>query len=396
MGRLERLEAWAATAVEVCGEVKPLADRLPQDRFEVVVEDHERLGAAPQRMLDGAARAAGLRQTIRVCSAPRRPSSSFGLSIERRLSALLRDPGLFDEESADAGAAVIERAAARARDRAPRRVPVATHDGLTLDAFTAGDRARPAVMLIPPCGMPVELSRRWLHALGDEHFVITWQTRGLFSPADPEPGMACDVAAQVGDLLAVMDALGVPSCHLMGLCGGAVIALEAAHRHPGRFGSMSLWHGDYDFGPGTPKTDHQRDVQALMEIGADSPEKAASYQKLMHRPAALATIPERVAPLVIYPYATPTLFHHYARLNLAIMSFDSADPLGRIPHSTLVVTSRTDTTAHPAGSHRVARELARARLVEEPSGDHLSVFDTSARLTRLAAGFLAAQHPTHA
>jgi pimeloyl-ACP methyl ester carboxylesterase len=70
--------------------------------------------------------------------------------------------------------------------------------------------------------------------------------------------------------------------------------------------------------------------------------------------------------------------------------------LGRIPHPALVVTSRTDTTAHPEGSHRVARELPRARLVEEPSGDHLSVFDTSTRLIQLAVDFMAAQYSTHA
>jgi pimeloyl-ACP methyl ester carboxylesterase len=390
------LEEWAANAVEVFGEVKPLADRMPQDRFEVVVEDRERLGEVPARMLDGVAREVGLRQAIHVCSAPQQAPSSFGLAIERRLRGLLRDAGAFSDWARDAGDAPIERAAARARDQAPRVVRINTRDGLTLDAFTAGDRARPAVMLVPPCGMPVELSRRWLRALGTEYFVMTWQTRGLFSWRDPGAGMASDVAAQAEDLLAVMGALDVPACHLMGFCGGAVIAIEAAYRYPERFRSMSLWHGDYDFGAGSAKTDHQRDVQALMEMGAASLAKASSYQKLMHRPAALATIPERVAPLVIYPYVTPVLFHHYCRLNLAIMSCNITDLLGRIPHPTLVVTSRTDTTAHPEGSHRVARELSRARLVEEPSGDHLSVFDTSPRLTQLAVDFMAAQYSTRA
>jgi 3-oxoadipate enol-lactonase len=389
------LEEWAANAVDVFSQVKPLADRLPQDRFEVVVKDREHLGEAPQRLLDGVAREVGLRQAIYVCATPQRAPSSFGLAIERRIGALLRDAGPLEGWTHGAENGPLERAAARARAEAPRVVRIDTRDGLTLDAFTVGDRARPAVMLVPPCGMPVELSSRWLRALGEEHFVMTWHTRGLFSPRDPEAGMASGVAAQADDLLAVMDALDVPACHLMGFCGGAVIALKAAHRYPERFRSMSLWHGDYDFGPSSTKTDHQHDVQALMEMGADSLAKAASYQKLMHRPAALATIPERVAPLVIYPYATPTLFHHYCRLNLAIMSFDITDLIGRIPHPTLVVTSRTDTTAHPEGSHRVARELARARLVEEPSGDHLSVFDTSTRLTQLAAGFMAAQHSAH-
>jgi pimeloyl-ACP methyl ester carboxylesterase len=388
------LEEWAATAVEVFGEIKPLADRLPQNRFEVVVEKHERHGGAAQRLLDGVSREVGLRQAVDVRSTPEQTPSSFGLAVERRIRGLLRDASPLQDWVRDAGDAPIGRAAARARDLAPRRAPVRTRDGLVLDAFTTGDPSRPAVVLVPPCGMPVQLSLGWLRALREDYFVVTWQSRGLFAPGGPEEGMAGGVNDQADDLLAVMDAFDLSACHVMGLCGGAVITLDAVHRCPERFGSVSLWHGDYDFGADTTKTDHQKDVQALMEMGADSLDKATAYQKLMHRPAALAKIPEAVAPMVLYPYATPALFHHYCRLNLAIMTFDITDLLGDIALPTLVVTSRTDMTAHPAGSHRVARELARAQLVEEPTGDHLSVFDTSIRLTELAVGFVAAQHST--
>lgn len=387
-------QEWAAAAVEVFGEIKPLADRLPQDRFEVVAEEHEHHGGAAGRLLAVAAAEAGLRQVVDVRTAPQQAPTSFGLAVERRIRGLLRDAGPLREWLRDNGDAPVRQAAAEARARAPRRVRVTTADGQVLDAFTAGDPSRPAVVLVPPCGMPVELSHRWLRALGEDHFVVTWQSRGLFAPDGPDADMAFSVPVQADDLLAVMDALDLPSCHLMGLCGGAVIALDALHRHPERFGSVSLWHGDYDFGASSTKTDHQRDVQALMEMGAASLGQATAYQKLMHRPAALAKIPEPVAPLVLYPYATPVLFHHYCRLNFAIMSYDVTDLLGGIEHPVLVVTSRTDTTAHPAGSHRVARELPRAELVEEPTGDHLSVFDTSARLTQLAVGFVAAQHST--
>jgi 3-oxoadipate enol-lactonase len=393
------IEGWATEAIEAFSFIKPLADRLPQDQFEVTTEDHDRFGDAPQHFLNSVARAMGLRQAIHVRSAPQLARSSFGLAIQRGLRGLLQPGGAF-EEWAQRGSgswdAQVERAAAKARDEAPQATPVETRDGVTIEAFTAGQRGRPAVMLIPPCGMPVELSRYWLRALAEKHFVITWQTRGLFSQCEPHAGMASDVTTQAGDLLAVMDALAVDNCHLMGFCGGAVIALRAAHQHPERFHSMSLWHGDYDFGDGSTKTDHQRDVQTLMEIGAQGLDKATAYQKLMQRPSALAAIPERFAPLVIYPYATPVLFHNYCRLNHAIMCFDIAGMLGAIALPALVVTSRTDTTAHPEGSHRVRHELPNARLVEEPSGDHLSVFDASTRLTALAVEFVASHHRTQA
>ena len=387
-------QEWAAAAVEVFDEIKPLADRLPQDRFEVVAEEQEHHGGAAQLLLTAVAAEVGLRQVIEVRTAPQQAPTSFGLAVERRLRSLLREAGSLQGLLWDNGDASVRRAAAQAHARAPRLARVGTADGQVLDAFTAGDPSRPAVMLVPPCGMPVELSHRWLRVLGEEHFVGTWQSRGLFALDGPDADMAFGVPTQADDLLAVMDALELRSCHLMGLCGGAVIAIDALRRHPERFGSVSLWHGDYDFGASSMKTDHQRDVQALMEMGAASLGQATAYQKLMHRPAALARIPEQVAPLVLYPYASPELFHHYCRLNFAIMSYDMTDLLGDIQHPTLVVTSRTDTTAHPAGSHRVARELPHAELVEEPTGDHLSVFDTSARLTELAVGFMAVQHST--
>src|SRR5690242_3690455 len=202
------LEGWLTTAVEVFAEVKPLADRLPQDRFEVVIDDGYQHGEAAQRLLGCLARQVGLRQAIQICSAPQQPPSSFGLAVERRIRGLLRESESFEAWVEDAEKESIRRAVTRVREHSPQPVRIDTSDGLTLEVFTAGDRTRPAVMLIPPCGMPVELSRRWLRALGEGHFVMTWQTRGLFL-GEPPAGMASEVAVQADDLLAVLDALDV-------------------------------------------------------------------------------------------------------------------------------------------------------------------------------------------
>lgn len=71
----------------------------------------------------------------------------------------------------------------------------------------------------------------------------------------PACGMRCgqrdefrvDVDAQAADLFAVMDHHDVTAAHVVGLCGGAVIALAAAAVRPERVTSPSLWHGDHGF-----------------------------------------------------------------------------------------------------------------------------------------------------
>ena len=64
------IEGWATEAIEAFSYIKPLADRLPQDQFEVTTEDRDGFGDAPQHFLNSVARAVGLRQAIHVRSAP--------------------------------------------------------------------------------------------------------------------------------------------------------------------------------------------------------------------------------------------------------------------------------------------------------------------------------------
>ncbi len=84
--------------------------------------------------------------------------------------------------------------------------------------------------------------------LGENHFVITWESRLLFEDLTADQEWAYDVDAHVADLFAVMDHYGVQYAHLMGLCGGAVVAIAAAAKRRDRVQSLSLWHGDYELG----------------------------------------------------------------------------------------------------------------------------------------------------
>ncbi|GAB3555669.1 pimeloyl-ACP methyl ester carboxylesterase [Actinopolyspora lacussalsi] len=273
---------------------------------------------------------------------------------------------------------------------------VAAPDGALLPVRTAGDPDDPAVLLASACGMPAGLCDPWAGHLARDHYVLTWETRGMFG--DERNGRTVCAAAefdrlgtgvehQVGDMLAVLDGYGIRDAHVMGLCGGAVLGLRMAADHPDRVTSLSLWHGDYELGADCPKTSHQRNLQALMEMAAESRDSAAMVQSTV-RDTATDELPPEIAEMVRYPYRDSELLYRYCRLNGALMAHDVRGLLSRVEQPTLVVTSEDDHTAHPAGSHAVASGLPSAELYVAPHGNHLSLFAAGGELTEIAGRFL--------
>jgi pimeloyl-ACP methyl ester carboxylesterase len=236
--------------------------------------------------------------------------------------------------------------------------------------------------------MPAALTESWMRFLARDRRVMAWESRGLFNATDHPGDYAVDLAAQADDLFTVMDHYGVSRAHVVGLCGGAMIALAAAAGRPDRIASLSLWHGAYAFADGSARTRHQHDLIELMAIAAHSRATARSVQGTLCRMALTGT-PADVAPFVLYPFASPELFYRYCRLNGSLTSTDVRQFLSRVTQPTLVVTSQDDVTADPLGSRRVADGLPNARLRIEPRGDHISLFRADNTLMRVAADFIA-------
>ncbi len=282
---------------------------------------------------------------------------------------------------------VVDDVVDQSFERRYGRSKVISSGGAPLRTYASGQQSDKAIVLVSACGMPAKICDRWMEFLGKDHFVITWESRGLFEEPNDFDELNCDVATQAEDLFAVMDHFGVKTAHLMGLCGGAVIAIQAAAAHPARVSSMSLWHGDFELGPDSPKTAHQRNLKALITMAGEGRAQAASIHKLFQR-SILANLRPDMAHIVLYPYATAEMLFRYGKLNGSIMSTDISNLLPSISHPTLVVTSEDDSTAHPDGSMRVAKGLSNAILHVEPHGDHLSLFDAQPHITALAARFI--------
>ncbi|MBW4510727.1 MAG: alpha/beta hydrolase [Scytonematopsis contorta HA4267-MV1] len=265
---------------------------------------------------------------------------------------------------------------------------VISFDNALLRAYASGVTNGKVVIVVPPCGMPFELCEHWLRYLSQEHYVITWESRGLFGNADNFDALNYDVVSQAKDLFAVMNHFKIDCTHVMGLCGGAAIALTAASLEPERVSSLSLWHGDFELGNNSQKTRYQKDLQILMSVAGSNRTHAASLQKLFNQPIILENIPTNLAHLVLYPYTTGELFFRYGKLNGNIMTAEIIPILDKVLQPTLVVTSKDDTTAHPEGSLYVADKLPNATLHTELHGSHISLFDAESNITKLATKFI--------
>ncbi|WP_327321592.1 alpha/beta hydrolase [Streptomyces sp. NBC_01210] len=273
---------------------------------------------------------------------------------------------------------------------APRET-VTSSDGTPLNVYAAGE-GEETVVLVPACGMPAALAENWVRFFARDRRVLTWESRGLFGIAGDGNEYPTDIRSQAADLFAVMDHDDAVDAHVIGLCGGAAIALVAAAEQPSRMRSLSLWHGAYGFAEDYPKTTHQQGLIELMTAAARSRTAAqAVHAAFCH--AILTSTPADVAHLVLYPYASAELLYRYCRLNLEITGADVEPYLAKVGPPTLVVTSRDDDIAHPEGSKRVAGGLPHGQLRVEPHGDHISLFTADDSLLRVAEEFMLSERP---
>jgi 3-oxoadipate enol-lactonase len=275
-------------------------------------------------------------------------------------------------------------------DTGYRRHTVRRPDGTAIAVVDAGPPRAPCILLSPACGMSYRLSLPWLQALGTGYRCLVPQTRGTNGRIErPQvfDRRGYGVPEQAADLLAIIDALGTGPVHLMGLCGGAVPSMVIAARHPDRLSSLSLWHADLDLGDEAEKTDHQVNLRAVLDMAGESRDTAAWMRdRLTSGP--MTGVPPGVGPLVVRPYATAELFYRYAKLTAATMHWDSRGTAAGVRQPCLIVTSRDDHTAHPAGSRRLAQILPNARLVVTDHGTHLDAFKATPEQVACLTSFL--------
>lgn len=392
VGTKQALSDFTASVLAVKPLVEGLAAPVTVTPFGCSTSDRRVPGVGERRraqaLLDRVARGVGVKGLVLDPGRSHEDLAVFDRIVNRRLSfgEVLSRVGPVPTDRLAEVDPVVSAVVHNALESVCDQQPVRTRDGLILRALSAGSGSD-VVVLVPACGMPVSLAENWIRFFARDRTVLTWESRGLFGPMDTDGEYAVDLASQIEDFFAVMDRFGAGTADVVGLCGGAAIALGAAATNPQRIRSLSLWHGAYGFSDDYAMTDHQRGLIALMGDAARSRTAARSVHSAFCR-AVLAGTPDELAHLVLYPYATPEMLFRYCQLNLGITSADVTPYVRAVRQPALVVTSRDDDIAHPDGSRRVAAGLVNSQLYVAPHGDHVALFAGADAALEMAGTFL--------
>jgi len=223
------------------------------------------------------------------------------------------------------------------------------------------------LLLIMGLSYPSYMWHRSRPVLANRYRTIAFDNRGV-GQSDVPPG-PYSIALMASDAVAVLDAAGVESAHILGYSMGGMIAQEFALQYPSRVRSLIL---------GCTAAGGPHAVQA----------EPAAIQTLMRRDLTPEESKEAIIPF-IYDAGTsrgridedmtirmrwyPTPQGYMSQLQ-AIFGWESYSRLSQITAPTLVIHGETDRLIPPANAKLIAERISGAKLILFPRASH--IFDT--------------------
>lgn len=219
----------------------------------------------------------------------------------------------------------------------------------------------PPLVMMGSIGSSLAMWEPQLPALADRFRVVRVDHRGHGgSPVPPGPYTIADLG---GDVLALLDHLGVREAALCGLSLGGMVGMWVAAHAPERVSALALLATSAHLGPGLWE---QR--IAAVEAGG----MAAIADGAIGRwftPGFRARRPDQVARYSAMLQATPPT--GYVGCCAAIRDMDQREDVAKISAPTLIMVGSDDVATPPAHAGDLAARIAGARLQEIPGAAHL-------------------------
>jgi 3-oxoadipate enol-lactonase len=245
-----------------------------------------------------------------------------------------------------------------------------------------GPEDAPAVLLVMGLAYPAAMWFRLVPALAEGHRVLRVDNRGAGRTGDV-PGAPYTVETMAADCLAVLDAAGVETAHVVGLSMGGLIAQELALTAPHRVRSLCLiaTHPGIAHAVMNPQA-----TALLMRRGQMTPQEAAE-----------ASIPFNYAPgtprerieedwAVRFPLATTN--EGYLAQAVGTSRWDGYDRIQGITAPTLVVQGELDALVPPENGRTIAGRIPGAELVMVPDANHLLMTDRPEHVSTVIVDWL--------
>ena len=255
-----------------------------------------------------------------------------------------------------------------------RRAPAyrrAEAGGLSVAYQRSG--AGPAIVLLHGFTHDSRVWRPQLESLSDQFTVIAWDAPGAGQTSDPPETFAIgDWADRLGELL---DAVGVPTAHIVGLSWGGLLAQEFYRRHSARVRSLVLadtyagWKGSLP-----EPIPEERLAACLRDASLPPSEFVPRYLPGMFSGSPTREVREELGRIM-------SEFHPigFRLMATALARADTRDLLPTIRVPTLLVWGDADARSPMNVAHQLRDAIRGARLVVIPGAGHVSNLEASTR-----------------
>jgi pimeloyl-ACP methyl ester carboxylesterase len=219
--------------------------------------------------------------------------------------------------------------------------------------------------------------------LAQDFQVVSYDSRG-FGESDIPPG-PYSTAELAGDAVAVLDAAGLESAHVVGISLGGMVAQELALAHPQRVRKLVLCSTT----PGGPDAfPMPAQTVALMAQAAQLAPEVALHRFVVN--ALSSSAPESlVDEIVEHRNANPPDPAGWLALAGAGATHDAHARIGGIGAPTLVVHGTEDNVVDPGNARLLAETIPGARLELVHGSGHLPPWERAREFATLVKDFLA-------
>ncbi len=244
-----------------------------------------------------------------------------------------------------------------------------------------GPAGGPPLMLGGSLGTTLAMWEPQLPALESRHRVIRYDHRG--HGGSPVPDGAYEVSELGGDVLALMDRLGIERASYCGLSLGGMVGMWLAAHAPERIERLILICTSAHL-PAAAAAYAQR--AAAVRAAASLESVADGVLARWLTPAFAAARPEVVDWLRAMLLATPPV--GYAGCCEAIARLDLRADLPAVAAPTLVIAAEQDPATPPEYSRLIASTVPHARLEIISPAAHLASVERATEVSRLIVGHL--------
>jgi pimeloyl-ACP methyl ester carboxylesterase len=258
----------------------------------------------------------------------------------------------------------------------PKQRLVAGSSGAILNCLhTEVDHEKPSLLIALPFGVPAEVAYAAFERFGPRFNVITWESRYVLNTDQEFTGDEQMAPVEhVGDMLALLRALEIESCTLIGYCSGAGISLVAASRYPNVFKDLILVNGEYQlFRRGHVATDYQKSIDSFLPVVAGGRKQAGfifSKMAEISQAKKQGTVQTELDKQINLPFSKEEYLFRYAKNYMAYRDFDALEMAKEIRQRTFVLTGRKDEHSNMENSEAVGQTIAGSTKYVDDNGDH--------------------------